>query len=769
LYIKSFILKTLKHSSILLLVLSSIFYSCNPTKQLKPNQLFLQKIKIKKDNRKIDSDEIEGIIKQQPNRKILGVFRFHLGIFNYSPVKRWRAAIGEPPVVYDSLLTDRTIIQLNLHLKNKGYFQNQVSYSTSINKNKIKVKYDIKSGPPYIVKWVDYEIEDTVLAPKIILKKYKTLIKRGKPLDLDVLDKERERVKKVLKDEGYYYFNTDYVRFKVDSTIGNKNVNVTTVVLNKKNTSNNDTLKTNLEHKKYYLNSTKIYLSKNFKDKNVELFDTTSFKGITIYYDDEKLKYRPRMLRHAINLHSKDLYRLSNQQNTYKHLSELKLFKTVSIQFNDAEDYKLDSKIYLIPQKTQSLSLETVGTNSGGNLGLEGSAIYLHKNLFHGGERLTVKVKGGLEIQQLINETEETPADISFLNLPFNTLEFGPEVNLEFPRFLLPITMDKFSLKSNPKTSLNYLLNFQDRPEYVRNLTKVTFGYFWNQNKFIKHYVNPIDISIIKLKLSSGFKNRILAENNPFIVNSFTDHFINATTYTFLYTNQTINKVRDFKYLRFNAEIAGNIQTAYNSLRNASKNENGSYEILGIQYAQYVKGDIDYRYYNKTPATSLVSRITFGVGLPYDNLEVLPFEKSYYGGGANDIRAWQARTLGPGSLPDSLISTSLINQIGELKIEGNLEYRFDITKLFEGAIFADAGNIWTLKPDEKRPNSEIKVSRLWQDIAIGVGVGLRLDFNFFLIRFDLAAKLKDPASTKPKELDFQWKTPTLNLGIGYPF
>jgi len=223
-------------------------------------------------------------------------------------------------------------------------------------------------------------------------------------------------------------------------------------------------------------------------------------------------------------------------------------------------------------------------------------------------------------------------------------------------------------------------------------------------------------------------------------------------------------------YLKTNLEFAGNIQSAYYRMSNKPYDniETNSYNIMGIRYSQFVKVDVDFRLYGQTRYSSFVKRINIGIGKPYGNLDVLPFEKSYYSGGANGIRAWQARSLGPGSLSDSLTKNSL-NQIGELKIEANLEYRFDITSLFEGAAFVDAGNIWILSPDENRPNAEIKADKFWNDIAIGVGVGLRLDFNFFLIRFDLAAKLKDPSTSTPRKFDLIWDDSTINLGIGYPF
>ena len=219
-------------------------------------------------------------------------------------------------------------------------------------------------------------------------------------------------------------------------------------------------------------------------------------------------------------------------------------------------------------------------------------------------------------------------------------------------------------------------------------------------------------------------------------------------------------------FFRVSAEFAGNIQHAFNRLTDKPYDnpDSESYNVFDIRYAQFAKGDFDIRFYEQSKSTSLVSRFNLGIGIPYGNLNVLPFEKGYFGGGANDIRAWQARSLGPGSLADSLTQNSL-NQIGELKIEGNVEYRFDMTKVIEGAVFVDAGNIWILREDPDRPNAEFKLNKFWRDVAIGVGFGIRLDFNFFLIRFDLASRLKDPAATNPEKFDLIWNKPTLNLSL----
>lgn len=744
---------------------------CSPTKYVKPDELFLKKQSIKVDTRKIDKDNLESLVKQKPNKKILGLFRFHLMIYNQWPWKKgsFRENTGEAPVIHDSLLTLRTVKQLKLYADKRGYFDSEVSYTKKVRNNKINIQYNIKSGSPYKIKSIDYAFEDEGLKPSsyFIFRNTIADLRPGNTFDIDVLDKQRETIKKEMKNLGYYYFNKDFISYRVDSTVGNKEIAIQLNIKNQKlRNEESDTL-IEKKHSKYNINEINVYLSKNYKDKNLNLFDTVNFKNITVHYEG-KLKYRPRMLNHAISLDKDNLYLLSDQTNTYKHLTELNVFKNVNVSFADIGEKKLDANIFLTPSQTKSFSIEGIGTNNGGNLGIEGNLIYHNKNLFRGAEQLTIKLNGGLEIQQLIND-DQTTTETNFLGV-FNTLEFGPEINLEFPRFLLPISLEKFSRRSNPKTNLNFLLNVQKRPEYIRNLTQASFGYFWKETRFKRHFINPINVSIIDLQPTSSFQEKLDVETNPFILNSFQNHFINSTTYSFIYNDQRVNKAQSFSYLKFNAEFAGNIQSLYNNIVNKPYDnpDTESYNVIGIRYSQFVKADVDLRLYGKTKYTSFVKRINIGVGKPYGNLDVLPFEKSYYGGGANGIRAWQARSLGPGSLSDSLTTNSL-NQIGELKVEANLEYRFDITKIFEGAAFIDAGNIWILKEDESRPNAEIKPERFWNDIAMGIGVGLRLDFNFFLIRFDLAAKLKDPATTTPTKFDLIWKSPTLNLGIGYPF
>lgn len=753
----------------LFIVVALIFlYACNPTKHLNPEEKLLKKSNIKIDNRKVDTEELEGVIKQKPNKKILGLFRFHLGVYNLykkESKSKIKANIGEPPVVYDSLLTKKTQKQLTSYLHNKGYFRNKVSYTEKTKDQKTSINYSIKTGEAYTIEDVNLRINDPVIKKLFVSNFSNSKIRLGKNYDVDLLDDERERIKNFLKDEGYYKFRNDFVNFEVDTTKISKKVHLTIIINDNKVKQYDNTYKT-VPHVKYYINKITVFIGKNFKNETFENYDTLEYENINIAYHKE-LKFKPKMIKHAISFKPYELYLLRDHKSTYKRLAELRIFKYINFEFEDYKEDMLNCNIYLSPQPLKSATFETELNSSGGDVGLLGSIIYENKNTFKGGERFTTKLRGGVEVQQLLNSENNNHEIID--NLPFNTLEFGPEFNLEFPRFLLPISLDKFSRRANPKTTVHASYNFQQRPDFKRDIFEMSYGYYWNESQFKRHTIIPLDLSLIKFFPSTEFEEQLNKTNDPFILKSYSDHFITATKYTYTFNNQEINKIKDFVFFRANVEFAGNILSAFHKMINTPKDSaHNNFEIIDIRYAQYIKNDFDFRHYNQYPNTSFVKRFAIGIGVPYGNLDVLPFEKSFYAGGSNGIRAWRARSLGPGSIHDT-IAFSTVDHIGELKIETNIEYRFDITKIVEGAVFADAGNIWMLEKDINRPNAEININRIWDDIAIGTGIGIRLDFSFFIIRFDFATPIKDPGTLQPKEFKLYFKQTTLNLGIGYPF
>ncbi len=462
-----------------------------------------------------------------------------------------------------------------------------------------------------------------------------------------------------------------------------------------------------------------------------------------------------------------DLYSLTNSQRSYRNLSSLKLFRLVTIDFTQVGDISpgntglLDCSILLTPQTLQSYTVELEGTNSSGNIGAAGNLIYQHRNLFGGAENFDLRLKGALETLK-----ENYSSNLG------NMIELGAEVRYSIPKFLLPFKTDQFIKKYNPRTSFSVAYNYQRRPEYTRTLANVSFGYNWRGNRFLTHIVNPIELNLVKIP----YKSPEFADwlEGKYIYYSYQPHLVTVTSYSLIFNNQNIQKNTDFMYFRMNVEQAGNLlYLLYRTTGIQANNPNG-YTLFNNEYSQYVRGDLDFRYYNIFDEnTSLVYRVFAGAGLPYANSTALPFEKKYFAGGANGIRAWQVRNLGPGSYSEKQ-QTLYPNQTADIKLEGNVEYRFKLFWLLDGALFVDAGNIWAITKNDERPGARFLWDKFYKDIAVGTGFGTRFDFSFFIFRLDLGMKLRDPAlplnhrwiigNQKLNKSDF-----TLNIGIGYPF
>ena len=480
-------------------------------------------------------------------------------------------------------------------------------------------------------------------------------------------------------------------------------------------------------------------------------------------------RFKKQIITRKIFIHKNNLFQINKLENTYKHLAGLQVFKYINIRFNDVSEpetsagtdvnkHLLDCIIQLSPTPRQSFSIETEGTHSSGNLGVAGNLVYRNKNVFKGAEIFELRLKGAFEAQKTFLTPEDKP-DEPLLN----TIEIGAEAKLYIPKFFLPIRAEKIPKRFDPKTTLTMAYNYQTRTDYTRSIAKISFGYDWKETNYKTHIFNPVEINLVKMiKVSDD----ISQNPNPFISNSFIDHFTTALKYTFIYNNQQINKNTNFTYFKANLELAGNLLNGLNRLAKIEPSlDDSSYHLLKIRYAQYARSDIDLRYYHTlNQHNTLVYRIAMGIGIPYGNSSALPFEKSFFSGGANGIRAWKALELGPGSFS----SDSITIQLADIKIESNIEFRFVITKMFQGAAFIDAGNIWMINEDTLRPGAIFQTNKFISEIAIGAGLGLRLNFTFFIVRLDAAIPLKDP-SLLPGNKWFTNKTINFNLGIGYPF
>jgi outer membrane protein assembly factor BamA len=455
----------------------------------------------------------------------------------------------------------------------------------------------------------------------------------------------------------------------------------------------------------------------------------------------------------------------------------LKQFSLINIGFTETNLFDndsvplLDCRMQLSPLPRQNFSADIEGTNSSGNLGVAGNLNYQHRNVFGGAEVFDLQLKGAREKQQALIENN---------SLDFNTREFGLESSLTIPKFLSVIRWKRFFGFQIPETKFTMGFNYQNRPDYTRTITNLKFGYNWKTTNFEYHTLSLIDLNYVNLyRLTPAFINSI---KDLYIKSSFTDHLIFASNYSWMYNTQNINKREDYKFYKFNIESAGNLLSLYSRLIDKNQTTeldtvtnlvSSYYQILNTRFAQYVKADFEYRYgHIVNKFSSWVGRAFVGVGVPYGNLGVLPFEKKYFTGGANGIRAWQVRSLGPGSYKAPI--DTYPNQSSDIKLEASLEYRFKLFWRMEGALFTDAGNIWAINYKDNREGAVFKINEFYKQIAIGSGFGVRFDFTYFLFRLDLGMKMRDPSLAEGKRIvpgnyPITGEHFNLSFAIGYPF
>lgn len=766
--------------------------SCNPARHIPENKYLLNKTKIKADDKNINTSELEPYLKQKPNRKMLMFFRFHLAMYNLSKRgkerkwKKWiRKTIGEEPVIWDRHLTKQSKQQLKLYLKNKGYYYAEVSDSIVFpEKQRVNVIYEIEANKPYTIREIKYEVDDNEIDSLIQANRAESQLKKGIRFDVNILQNERARIARMLKKNGYYNFTREYIFYKADTALENYQVDVFVGIKPpvKRHWVENGNEKP--RHLKYKINEVQVYADYDPK-KALQLensyfrhFDTTRFsdeplRNILFFHEDEFV-VKPITIAQGIYVYKDSLYNLTNVEETYRHLSSLGVFRLVNITFTEIKNTGggnglLNCRIQLTPATQQSYSAELEGTNSSANIGLAGNLVYRHKNLFRGAEMFDLKARTALESQRDASEDGKT----------FNTVEYGIESRIMLPKMLLPF-FDRYNFikRNDPKTIITLAYNYQRRPDYTRTIANTAIGYYWQSSRFVSHIIKPIDFNIVKLPaIDSAFIHSIKNYNIRY---SYEDHLIFAANYSFIYNEQDIKKKRDFIYFRANLESAGNVLTLSNVLLKNPRQEpqdttdEGSYTLFNTRYAQYLKADFDFRYYQRIDQrNNLVYRFFTGVAYPYGNLKTLPFGRRYYSGGANSIRAWQVRTLGPGSFQQDT-AMQFPNQTADIKLEANVEYRFKMFWVIEGAFFVDIGNIWAINQTDNREGALFEFNDFYKEVAIGTGLGLRLDFSFFVFRFDFGLKLREPSADLgkrwiPFERAYTNDDWTFNIGIGYPF
>lgn len=757
------------------------FYSCSPTKYVGKDEYLLDHVRVKVDDYKMNRSDLKRNIRQKPNTRILGTVRFHLGLYNLSgrnekkKFNQWLRRIGEAPVIYDPFMTKRSVEQIELYLHNKGFYQAQVKDTVFYKKKKANVEYMVNVGPVTLIENVMFDApegrpENRIAEESGLMANYRrdtvnTLLEKNAPLDLDVLDDERERITKMLREKGYFNFSKNFIRFMADTTSVKKENMAKVFVRVVENAVDSNA------YRRYFVRN----ISVNFDydplvsaEQVAATYSSLLYNGYTILYKD-KLKIKPKMIIETIQLQQMELYNAQRVIDTYVRLQALNLFKLVNIDFKEVEsegDVKaLDCVIQLSPVKRQSYNVFLEGTHNSGNLGIGGNFTYNHRNVFRAGENISASVWGSLRKEQVNGEGKI-----------FNTTEIGAELKLVTPQFWMPfLQMKDFRRNYAPKTSISLSYSYEYTPYYTRSIANARFGYLWRKaDKKWRYNFDLIDLNYVLMK--DVDKNFIDGLKNEYIKTAYTDHMILSAVFSATFTDQLLNtKAMNYKYFRVNVETSGNVLNAIDRLAGSKKtgetlNEK-YYKLLGVRYAQFVKSDAEYRYnWYVNRANSLVGRFFVGCGYPYGNMKVLPFEEAYYAGGANDMRAWQARTLGPGAY---LATEKYPNSVGDFKLAANIEYRFKLLWLLEGALFVDAGNVWNINPKENRHGAKLNYN-FFNQIAVGTGAGLRLNANFFLLRFDLGIKMKDPSLPAGQRFvlfnsDGGFRRSVFNVAIGYPF
>jgi outer membrane protein assembly factor BamA len=764
---------------ILLFPVVLLLFSCNPTKYVAEDQTLLNNNYIELGREGLNKSDLVPYIKQKPNKRIFGA-RFHLGLYNLSNINKekwphgWLRKIGEEPVIYDKFATEKSRNQLEDYVGSKGYFDSRVTDSVRTENRKSDVYYNIDLKTPYTIRNLYYDIADTTIRSLFFFDSVSCLIQRGKPYDVDILQAERTRFERYVRDHGFYGFSADYISFRVDSTLGRRQVNLYYDVRGLMKLDRYKRI-TYTAHNIYKVKN--VYIYPDFVPRDVleggdsyaSTLDTILYGGYYFVTTQEKPILKYDLILQCLYLKPGANYDLTNTEQTQSHLMALKAYRLVNIFFSEAEapaesqnpEMLLDCHIQLTLLSQQSFNVELEGTNSAGNFGGALNFVYQHKNLFHGAEQFNMKLKTAFEAVSQNNK------DIR------SSQEYGLETSLRLPKFLLPVLKKEAFVKNyNPTTTIMAAFNYQNMPSYERRMASATFGYNWAGRNYKTHIVNPVQLNIVDLiSIDSAFAEDI--KNSSYLAYSYRDVLILGGNYSFIFNNQKIQKSRDYIFLRVNADAAGNLLYGISKLA-GSKQKLGSYYVFGQPFAQFIRADVDLRYnVIVNDVSSVVYRGFVGVGFPYGNSKAIPFEKQYFGGGANGIRAWQVRTLGPGAYVPA--GDEFLNQTADIKIEANAEYRFKLFWILEGAVFFDGGNIWTFYEDEARPGAQFKFNSFYKDFAIGTGAGLRFDFSFVTGRLDLGMKLRDPSITDASKWivmsrEYNFKNDfTFVFGIGYPF
>lgn len=759
---------------IYIVVTALLLVGCSVSKFVPEGKYLLDEVHISSDNKEIKSSEMYSYVRQKPNSKWFSLVKLPMYIYCSSGkdstkwINKILRKMGDAPRIYDARVAEETRMQILGAVQNKGYLGAQVSLEEKIKKNKLDTYYRISSGKPYIISSIDYNVEDYVIRDLLMNDSIHSGLKVGERFDVNQLEEERNKITQFLLNRGYYRFNKDYITFQADTVNGTYRIDLTmNIGLNNMLNSSETSL-----HRQYSIRNVNYLMDVDFSPNNGVNLDTMSYGGINILYD-KKLFLRPGVIDSHNRIVPGKLYSNRDVMSTYSSLSRLGILKYSNIRFvehleNDSA--YLDAFVSLSKNKNKMLSFQVEGTNSAGDLGAAASVTYTHRNLFKGSETFTIKVRGAYEAVTGLEGYANN-----------NYTEYGVESSLDFPEFMFPFLTSDFKKRVNAKSEVSIKYNWQIRPEFERTLASAAWSYRWNSGRRANHRLDVLDINYIYMPYRSNTFIEYLNymdEVNPLLRYSYEDLFIVRLGYTYTYNSAGVTTQQTAKKssysIRFNIEESGNLIYGFSKLIHKKPSDGESFRMGNISFAQYVKTDFDFaKNIMIDDRNSLVFHIATGVAIPYGNSKSLPFEKLYFSGGANSVRGWSVRSLGPGRYHGNSGSLDYVNHTGDIKLDLNVEYRTHLFWKLNGAAFIDAGNVWTLKSRYSDDTGQFAFNRFYKEIAVSYGLGVRFDLDFLILRFDGGMKAINPMESGADRFpvirpDFS-RDFAFHFAVGYPF
>lgn len=721
-----------------------VLSSCSASRELPEGQVMLNKIIVVADGKyqDVNPSALKNYVRQKGNSRWFSTMKIPLGVYAMAGedsskwINKTLRNIGEAPVIFDTIQARQSCESLQRVLQNIGYLDSHVELFTEQKGKKLDAIYVLHPGQPYYIRRVSYDIQDSLIAKLLTNDMFQ--LKEGVKLNIDALNEERRRITERLQNSGYYKFHKEFISFRVDTVQSTHKADVTLLLRPYRATDILDTL-----HTRFTIKSLD-FASGDPKDSVIHLRKSVLFENTFIKEGS--------------------LYSADDLQNTYNHFGRLGAVRYTNISFDqDPDSALLDAHIQLQTNKPSTLSFQPEGTNTAGDFGAAASLTYENRNLFRGAESFRVQLRGAYEAIRGLE---------GYSNQDY--IEYSIESRLSFPRFIMPFINSETRRKTIATSEVSLTFDTQNRPEFHRRVLSAGWRYkWWHQKSKNQYQFDLLNLNYVFMPwISDTFKHEYLdnkSNYNAILSYNYEDLFIMKSGFGYSYNDGKTA-------IKTNFETAGNLLSLGSAIFGGNKDELDQYKVFNIAYAQYVKGDIDFTHHLISGyQDQLVIHLGLGIAYPYGNSKVLPFEKRYFSGGANSVRGWSVRSLGPGRYKDKDGNINFITQTGDVKLDINMEYRTHLFWKFGGALFIDAGNIWTLRDYPSQPDGQFKFKNILKDLAVSYGLGLRLNFDYFIIRFDMGMKAVNPAYKTEDENHFPIIHPRLkrdfafHFAVGLPF